>query len=212
MDFNTHKKNCIICQTSDLSLFARKSENSAFYKTAEIENAALIALKNNFLAGDAVLRLKDSSCKNVILFGSCGGRANVNIGDMLIIDKAYNFESFTNMLDKALSSLKPVGRYETKALALDKLIKTNSACVSSLILERDNIDFFKANAIGAVDMESSIVLSAAKAIGAKAFCLFYVSDRIEEPFGSVLKNDEKANIGKARKKLSEIVLRLCDEL
>ncbi|MDR3112945.1 MAG: hypothetical protein LBU09_01035 [Endomicrobium sp.] len=216
-------KTCIICQTSDLALFSDKSENENFYKTAETENAAVIALKNNFLAGDAVLQLKNSPCKNIILFGSCGGCADVNIGDMLAIDKAYDFESFTDMLEndpslpfsKSLIENPPFKRYNAIPPAKTSvygIISTNSACVSSLILERNYIDFFKANEIRAVDMESSIVLSAAKAIRAKAFCLFYVSDLVEKPFGCALKNEEKARVGKARKKLSEIVLRLCDEL
>jgi purine-nucleoside phosphorylase len=208
-------KTCIICQTSDLALFSDKSENEIFYKTAETQNAAVIALKNNFLAGDAVLRLKGSPCKNIILFGSCGGCGNVNIGDMLAINKAYNFESFTDMLGNDCASLsfpKSVTGNPPLAFGSENIISTNSACVSSLVLEKKYIDFFKASKIGAVDMESSIVISAANAIGANVLCLFYVSDSVEEPFGSTLNNDEKIKIGKARKKLSEIVLRLCDEL
>ncbi|OEG71426.1 hypothetical protein ATZ36_15015 [Candidatus Endomicrobiellum trichonymphae] len=52
------------------------------------------------------------------------------------------------------------------------LMKTNSACVGSLALESNFSDWFKEKEIPAVDMESSIILSAAKN---KEKCrLFYV--------------------------------------
>jgi purine-nucleoside phosphorylase len=227
---NEIKKNCIICQSFDLPLFSCVSKNGLFVKTAQIENATVIVLKNNFLAGDAVLRLEDSPCKNIIVFGSCGGCGNVKIGDLLTIDKAYNFESFTDMLENATAlqtrsfcdnAIFP--RYKTITrqtadnksnltvygdFAAEKIIKTNSACVSSLILEQNYIQFFKRNEICAIDMESSIIMSAANKIGANVLCLFYVSDVVETPLGAVLKRSEKQKIDAARKKAATIILNL----
>ena len=71
MDFKTFfgtdrkniKQNCIICQSYDLSLFSNEVSNGLFVKSANTDNATIIALKNNFLAGDAVLFLKNTNCK-----------------------------------------------------------------------------------------------------------------------------------------------------
>jgi hypothetical protein len=52
------KHNCIVCQNYDLSLFSDKTSDGLFAKCAIIENVTIISLKNNFLAGDAVLYLK----------------------------------------------------------------------------------------------------------------------------------------------------------
>ena len=197
------RETCIICQGFDLPLFSKTAKNGLFVKTAQIENATIIALKNNFLAGDAVLRLKGSLCKNIILFGSCGGCGNVSIGDLLTINKAYNLESFTDMLEK---NRKPSFR-SCAVFPHNSILTTNSACVSSLLLEKDYIDFFKQNEISAIDMESSIIVSAANEIGAQVSCLFYVSDFIEAPFGAVLKNSEKQRVSEARKKATEIIKR-----
>jgi len=200
---NEIRETCIICQGFDLPLFSKTAKNGLFVKTAQMENATIIALKNNFLAGDAVLHLKGSSCKNIILFGSCGGCGNVNIGDLLTIDKAYNFESFTDMLEK---NKKPSFR-SCIAFPDNGILTTNSACVSSLLLEKDYIGFFKQNKISAIDMESSVIASAANEIGAQVSCLFYVSDLVEAPFGAVLKNSEKQRISEARKKTAETIKR-----
>src|SRR3990167_2100456 len=53
------------------------------------------------LTGDALLYLKDTGCKNVILFGSCGLLAQNNglgIGSLVSPIKAYSLESFSRML------------------------------------------------------------------------------------------------------------------
>ncbi|MDR2426788.1 MAG: hypothetical protein LBD46_06405 [Endomicrobium sp.] len=206
------KEDCIICQLYDLPLFAKKSEIGFFVKTAEAENATIIGLKNNFLAGDAVLHLRNSSCKKIYLFGNCGGCADVESGDILMIDKAYNFESFSKM---AAHDTNPDFFTSSKELLEDfysnnhyeDLIKTNSACVSSLLLEAEYIDWFKNNGICAIDMESSIVFSAAKKIGVKAVCFMYVADHIEKsPIGFELDEKTRKAVSCARRKLPRMIL------
>lgn len=212
------KKTCIICQNYDMPLFAENAVNGFFVKSADAGNATVIALKNNFLAGDTVLYLKETKCKNIILFGSCGGCGNVASGDMLMIDKAYNYESFSNMLafDKTsgfVSSSDQLTRSFYAKNRYGELIKTNSACVSSLLLETKYINFFKENDICAVDMESSIVFSAAADIKASVLCLMYVADHIENnPVGEKLAQRAKKKISSARKELARMILRFADEL
>jgi purine-nucleoside phosphorylase len=211
------KRDCIICQSYDLPLFAEDASNGFFVKTADAGKATVIALKNNFLAGDAVLYLKNTACKNIFLFGSCGGCGDVESGDLMIINKAYNFESFSKMVsfdanpDFCMSSQELTAAFYEKNLYED-LIKTNSACVSSLLLESKYISWFKKNGICALDMESSIVFSAAKEIGAQAACFMYAADHIEKnPIGEMPEENSKKRISSARKKLARLITDFINE-
>jgi purine-nucleoside phosphorylase len=230
MDFTTFfgidakniKKNCIICQNFDISLFSNKVLNGLFIKSININDITVIALKNNFLAGDTILHLKDSPCENIFVFGSCGGCGKVTYGDLVVIDKAYNLESFSSMLnfkdqvDYYQSSTSLLDRFYKKNMR-KKFIKTNSACVSSLylesrFLESRFLDWFKENEILVVDMESSIILSASSNIGRKAICLMYVSDIIGQDSAPFLQEQHiKQRVALSRKTLAETILRFCNE-
>jgi len=203
IEASAFKETCIVCQIYDMSLFADNSISGMFVKTAQNQNATIVGLKNSFLAGDAVLLLKETKCKTVFLFGSCGGTGDVSIGDLVVIDKAYNFESFSQML---AGVVEPDFAQGNPDLAAD-LIKTNSACVSSLLLENRFIDTYTKYGVNAVDMESSIIYSAAKSANIKACAVMYISDHLQKaPFGTVINALSKEKISSARKKLSQIIL------
>ncbi len=212
------QKNCIICQVFDLSLFSDKSNNGFFVKTAQAQNTTVIALKNNFLAGDTALHLKDTECENILLFGSCGGCGDVESGDLLLIDKARNLESFSKMLSfdvnpETYSSSEELLKKFYEKNRYEDLIKTNSACVSSLLLESKYLPWFKDNGINAVDMESSIIYSAAQNAGKKALAVMYAADHIEAtPFGKPVEEKVKNKISAARKKLARLLLDFTNEL
>jgi purine-nucleoside phosphorylase len=216
-DEQSIKRNCIICQNFDISLFSNEVSDGLFVKSANIKTATIIALKNNFLAGDAVLRLKDSPCENIFVFGSCGGYGKVSYGDLVIIDKAYNLESFSDMLNFKnqvkyyQSSTDLSANFYTKNIQ-KKLISTNSACVSSLYLETKFLDWFKEKEISAVDMETSIILSASNNIGCKSVCLMYVSDIVSTNATLFLQEKSiKQKVLFSRKSLAEMILRFCNE-
>jgi len=206
------RKNCVLCQSYDLPLFSKEAQNGFFVKTAQTEKATVIALKNNFLAGDTVLYLKNSKCENIILFGSCGVCGDMESGDLIMAAKACNLESFSKMLtfEKTPDFVKANEELTAEFYAkfpYEDLISSNSACVSSLALEEQYIDWFKKNAVYAVDMESSIVFSAARAIGVRAACFMYAADHIEKsPVGHELSQNIKNKIAAARKKLAKMVL------
>ncbi|MDR1942342.1 MAG: hypothetical protein LBQ47_08450 [Endomicrobium sp.] len=212
------KKTCILCQNADLPLFSSKSTAGLFVKTADAPKAAAIALKNNFLAGDCVLLLKDSPCKNIILFGSCGARAHIKPGDIIAVEKTYNYESFSHTLFE--SGLHEYGVFDKDLIELfckkyrkEKIIKADCACVSSLVLEPELAMRFRNGGPEIFDMESSIVLSGAKKINAKALCLMYACDHIEKnPLGAPFDAKIKQKISSARKKLAELILDFCNEL
>jgi len=211
------KQNCIICQSFDISLFADKISKGLFIKSAYTGNTTVIALKNNFLAGDAVLYLENTKCKNIILFSSCGGCSDMKHGDLIAVNKAYNLESFSNMLNFHDS---PDYCNSSKKLLIDfykknhcrNLMKANSACVGSLALESKFFNWFKEKKISVVDMESSIILSAAKKTKKNAVCLMYVADLVGRDF-IIDVNDKfsKKRISDARKKLAKMILRFCNE-
>ena len=211
-------QNCIICQDFDLPLFASNARKGLFLKIARTNNAIIIALKNNFLAGDAVLALKNSACKNIFLFGPCGVYGSSKIGDMFIIESAFNLESFSKLVaaketaifeeEQACPSLTQK-IYSKNSAAL---MKTKSACISSLALEKNFLDFFAKNNISALDMESSIIFSAAKSIKISAACLLYASDHIEKnPIGLALSKSQKQKLSLSRKLLSKIIMGFIDD-
>ncbi|MDR2818480.1 MAG: hypothetical protein LBB37_03465 [Endomicrobium sp.] len=225
MDFKTFfgifekdiKHNCIICQSYDISLFSDKISVGLFVKCANIANATVIALKNNFLAGDVILHLKNTICENILLFGSCGGCNGRGYGDIIIIDKAYNLESFSTMLN-----FKEEAEYSqsTRLLFNDFLaksgiadiIKTNSACVSSLVLESNFLSWFKKKEVSVADMESSIIFSAAKHINKSAIGLAYVTDFIGQAPMIQIDTTNKQKIASSRKKLAESLVKFCDRI
>lgn len=195
-----------------MPLFSKEASNGFFVKTAYTDKVTVIGLKNNFLAGDTVLYLQNSGCKKIYLFGSCGGVGDIESGDIVMIDKAYNFESFSKMVtrdvnpDFFVSSKELSDKFYGKNLYED-LIKTNSACVSSLLLESKYVNWFKENGVCAIDMESSIVFSAAKEIGVQAVCFMYVADHIEKsPFGQTPDEKMRQRISFARKNLARMIM------
>jgi purine-nucleoside phosphorylase len=225
MDFKTFfgivekdiKHNCIVCQSYDLSLFSNKTANGLFAKCANITNTTIIALKNNFLAGDAILHLKNTICDNIVIFGSCGGCGKRSCGDMVIIDKAYNLESFSSMLnfkeghDNYQSTRFLFNDFLAKS-EISGIIKTNSACVSSLILEPKFLNWFKEKEISVVDMESSIIFSAAKYINKSVIALAYVTDFIGKDTSISVDATDKQKIATSRKILAQALVRFCDRI
>ena len=129
-----------------------------------------------------------------------------------------NYESFSKMLafdvnpDFVSSSQKLTNSFFSKNSGGNvHLIKTNSACVSSLLLEARYIGLFGQKGINALDMESSIIFSAAKDIGAEAACLMYVFDHIQtNPLGKNMEEKTKKKIFFARKALAEMITDFTD--
>lgn len=158
-------------------------------------------------AGDAVLHLGGTACKNVILFGSCGlveTGAGLRIGSLLGPSRASAAESFTRLLegdgppwktyypDKELH-----GRLLDSTVAVDV---TSVSCLSigSLKLQDAMLQTLKTGAIQAVDMECASVFAAAERMGLRAAALFHATDIIgEKPFHSELSSEDKAILDSA---------------
>lgn len=188
------KKNCILMPCLPrgmLSLLGlNKSARGKLYAAYQGENFTLIhtGIGASFL-GDAVLYLKNTPAKNLILFGSCGlikARKGVTLASLVSPAKAYNLESFSRLLFKKFKSeisYPDKGLYG-KLLDFSQLIKQGDcATLGSLKLEEENIPFFTAKNIPFVEMECAAFFNAAKYAGKKAAALFYVSDIVKhKPF------------------------------
>lgn len=168
------------------------------------------------LTGDAVLYLNSTSCKNIILFGSCGlieSTKDIKLGSLITPLKCLSIESFSEMLSGRNRNWSV--SYPDKCL-LESFLKTNNkyvkkavcASASSLKLEEENINLFREKGIQIVDMECSAVFSAAKHINCRAIALLYVTDvLIEKPFYMKLNKKEELSINSSIKNAVRI---LCD--
>lgn len=215
IDLSEIRENCVICPISDNTLFENignnKKVNGLFAKIINYDKVTIISTKNNFLVGDIVLQLKNTSCENIILFGSCGGVGNIKIGDRFIIKKVFNFESFSEMLEMK----KNPNMYYPSTILLNEflekskdklLLKVQCATTNSILLERMYKDWFDKNKINAIDMECSIVFSAASAINKKAIALMYVTDHLlSDAFNNNLEKNVKEQILNSRKILAKSI-------
>jgi len=214
LNADSFRKNCIICPSNDASLFINKSQNrkkGLLFSVDDTGFASVISSKNNFLIGDCVLMLKETSCRNLFLFGSCASAGKLKIGDSVAVDNAVCLESFSSMLDEAANSRSYFpdkglfGRFYGFAKGKG-LSASNCATVSSLYLEKGLTKYFADKRIDCADMESSIVYSAAGYAGLKALSVLYVTDIInKKQFFEPLSVIEKKKLNEARKRLSGLL-------
>ena len=207
------RKNCIICPANDSPLFINEGDKSKglFFSAVSAGDTTVIIIKNNFLAGDCVLSLKETSCENIFLFGSCASTGQHSIGSIHLAEKSFSLESFSEMLEKSGAS----ESYSPDKVLFDKFIGYSKggnispsyfAAVGSILLEKNYLEWFAQNSIGCVDMESSMIYSAAAHIKRKALALAYVTDIIEKkPFYDPLSKEESAKVASGRKALSGLL-------
>ncbi|MDD5773295.1 MAG: hypothetical protein PHX78_07540 [bacterium] len=164
--------------------------------------------------GDAALYLKDTACRNIILFGSCGlaeEKDGFQIGSLVSPSKCFSYESFSSMLFKHKADV----FYPDKTL-FEKITHKNNeiknvtcATVSSLKLEEDNLTYYKNKNIDVFDMECSALFSAGNHIGIKTAALFYVSDIVSsKPFYMNMEDASKLKISNSIKNAVNVLSRL----
>lgn len=162
------------------------------------------------LAGDAVLYLKETACRNIILFGSCGlveAKKGLMIGSLVSPLLSYSLESFSDMLmDKEKNWEQfsaDIGLMEKflEASGENNIKKVRCATLGSLKLEEDLVNRFTEKEICVVDMECSSIFSAAGYMKKKAMALFYVTDIInKKPFYAEPDIEDKARISSSMKR------------
>ena len=207
------KKNCIILPSNDTSLFPERGERSSgmFFSLYDTPSFTLINLRSRWLAGDAALLLKETGCENIIVFGSCGG-LTVSPGAKILAERSINLESFTSFLEEK----QPEYTYPDRQLR-DKFTEYASgkgvsggdcATVSSLVLEYEKKKLLTDAGVDCVDMECSMVFSAARASGKSAIAVFYAADSPGSVnFYDVYEKDVSEKIKGARKSLAGLLSR-----
>ncbi len=169
------------------------------------------------LAGDAVLYLKETPCREVILFGSCGlftEKDGLSSGSLVTASGCYSAESFTGMLSGrgCLPGIfTPDGEMLDLLLKMPKrapVVPVHCLTLASLKLEEERAADLTAGGVKVADMECSAFYSAAASCGLKALSLFYVSDIIDKkPFYAQPGADELAKTACSRELAAGII---CD--
>jgi hypothetical protein len=209
-------KHCILCNVSDIDLFAQEGEakkvKGLFFTSMNLGFATVVALKNNFLAGDCVCALNQTKVANIYLFGSCGAVPGVELGKKILVNKSYDLEGFSSMLK---FKDKPDVMYPDKTLLKDftqfgsgnEIDLLNCATVGSLFLEEDYLRWFMEHKVACVDMEASIVFSAVNYIKRKSIALLYATDILARKLFFEERDENIQNkVLNARRSLSTLLL------
>jgi len=148
--------------------------------------------------GDAVLYLNETKCENLYFLGSCGlikQTGSLKIGSLVIINKAYALESFSEMLLKECDfnrfTLADEDFVKPFVKEVDALV--NAGSLGSIRLETTIAGSLLENRIDVVDMETAAFLHAAKHIKRKAAALLFITDILNEtsPFSYAPEHKDK---------------------
>ncbi len=202
------KPDCILSPLNEVDLFSRhgmgKCARGDYFRIADSRYATLIGTRYSLLAGDCVLSLADSPCRNIYLFNCCGGVGG-GIGAAYSVRKAFDFESFSGML---------AGKEETVCYGPDAelagqfslysgLPEGTCATVGSLALEAAHLPRFRALGVDCLDMECSAVFSASQKIGKRALALLYITNSVpDKPWHEDLDRRDIQRLGRARQDLA----------
>jgi len=178
------------------------------YQVGQGDNFTLIHTKiSSSLVGDAVLYLGETSCKYLILYGSCASVSpeKIKLGCLVSPYKCYAFEQFSKMLsgdakiNKVFYPDKNFLNFFYNNLSEDYVRKVVGISVSSLYLEKNYLNYFQKNNIEIVDMECFSFFASAEYIKRKALALFFTSDDlIYKPFFTSYEKEDKEKVNKAK--------------
>ncbi|MCK5706227.1 MAG: hypothetical protein KAI43_01145 [Candidatus Aureabacteria bacterium] len=169
-------------------------------------------------AGDAVLHLEDTKCKNIIFFGSCGitKASLLKRESITIVQKALSKDSFTDMIlnKKALDLFYPdKDLLNILKKALDPVICSNVLTIGSIKLEESYLDRFKDLDCDIVDMETAAVFAAASSINKKAAAILFTTDHIKEfPYYTAFKKENLPIIKETAYKAASTVYKVIADI
>jgi hypothetical protein len=211
VDRSVIKPDCILTPLQEVDLFAGRRPGERlrgdYFRVADCPHATLIGTRYSLLAGDCVLALADSPCRNVYLFNCCGG-IGAGIGAAYSVRKAFDFESFSGMLAgrPEAGCYLPDAELAGEFSAYAGLPEGSCATVGSLALEATHLPRFRALGVNCLDMECSAVFSAARAAGKRALALLYVSNRIpDKPWHEQLDRSDIQRLGRSRTELAALL-------
>jgi hypothetical protein len=207
------KPRCILTPLDEVGLFAgsrlRGCARGDYFRVADSPHATLIGTRYSLLAGDCVLSLADTPCREIYLFNCCGG-VNAGIGTAFSVTRALNFESFSGMLAGKGDGdcYLPDAGLAAEFASFSRLPGGTCATVGSLALEELYLPRFRALGVNCLDMECSAVFAAAEKVGKKALALLYVSNSIpDKPWHEQLDRSDIQRLGRARTDLAATLLK-----
>jgi purine-nucleoside phosphorylase len=159
--------------------------------------------------GDALMYLKETKAKRVYFIGSCGVNADLNIGDLVLVGKVLNLESFSDILNNKTNNYllnTDNGLYKEFLRENKGVRKVNLATVGSLSLQEDILPLLNKYKIDAVDMEVSAFVNAASFLKFSHLVLLYVTDILKsKPFHRDLTSKERLVIQESRQKAISLI-------
>ncbi len=211
IDSSEVKETCVLSPflykglTHDFGL--NNLSKGARYAAASTDDLTLIHTQIGALqVGDCVLHLKETNCKNVILFGACGAVNNhYKVGTIVTPKKAYNYESFSSLINDEYIT---PDYYEADSGLLSQCYGEHASCASlgSVNLEKDYILRLKQNDIGVIDMETCSLYAACQKSFLHGLAILYVTDHIEKSDVFDKKSAEDyCHISEAQKKCIELI-------
>lgn len=213
IDRSRVKPDCILSPLNEVPLFAGSKTGAGgrgdYFRVADCRHATVIGTRYSLLAGDCVLSLADSPCRNIYLFNCCGG-VGAGIGAAYSVKRAFDFESFSGMLagKEGAACYLPDAGLAGEFSARSGLPEGTCATVGSLVLEEAHLPRFRALGVDCLDMECSAVFSAAKKAGKRALALLYVSNSVpDKPWHEDLDRRDIQRLGRARKDLAALLTR-----
>lgn len=203
LDPGDMQENCILlpCVNKDLlaAFGVLEFTGGKLYGCAQGDGFTLIHARiGACFVGDLVLYLKQTPCRQVFLFGSCGSAGFLDVGRLVLPVRCFARESFSALLR---GEDKPWPVFYPDNLLCESFQKRLNDCrvdevtcmtLSSLKLEEGLVEEFKDNKIDVLEMECSAFFAAASKIRLPAMGLFYVSDVVgKKPFHEDLSASDK---------------------
>lgn len=208
VDKSRIKPDCILSPLDEAGLFAgTRLAHGDYFRVAECRHATLVGTRYSLLAGDCVLHLADTPCRNIYLFNCCGGIGG-EVGAAYSVKKAFDFEGFSAMLAGREESgcHLPDAELAGEFASASGLPEGTCATVGSLALEGAHLPRFRALGVDCLDMECSAVFSAARKAGKRALALLYVSNRVpDKPWHEDLDRRDIQRLRRSRQDLAALL-------
>lgn len=212
LDPSEVRSTCLILPFSRRSILSgfgvRKLKRGLLYSAAVGDICTVIVTRiGPVFAGDAVLHLAGTGCREIIFLGTCGLIPPVEgreIGSLVCPSSFHGQESFSRLAAGDLSSgpcFAPDPELRASLLrstGLDADPGPAGVSFGSLRLQPELLPAWRERGAEVVDLESASVLAAAARAGRKAACLLAVSDIVGlRPYYQPLSPDEGTRLDEA---------------
>lgn len=199
-------------------LGVEKLERGLLYSSATGEFCTVILTRiGAVFAGDAVLHLAGTRCREIIFIGTCGLLSPVpsrRIGSLVCPALWYSQESFSRLASGDLTSGPPgypdqeLRRSLLRSAGMEEEDQPAGISFGSLCLQPQLLPRWRGRGVEVVDLESAAVCSAARRTGSKAVSLLAVSDIVGvRPYYQVLTSPERESLNGALDRAVQSVCR-----